>query len=214
MKKRVFLLITALFIGSLVSAQVKTSINICPQFNENFGFRIGSDLDIPLNYNWSFVPGAYWSLRNRIETRNTTTNNVETNIKYKDEAHFITMPLRFGLQIHCKDDDRFTVKLLFGPYLAYGLSGNSKSITQENGIKKTSEVGAFEKDGRYNHRFDYGLNLGLNALINQSLQLGFFGEVGFRNIYNQNGWIEDLITHLFLITNKNFALGLTLGYQF
>ena len=56
MKKRVFLLITALFIGSLVSAQVKTSINICPQFNENFGFRVGSDLDVPLNYNWSFVP--------------------------------------------------------------------------------------------------------------------------------------------------------------
>lgn len=214
MKKLSILLFLSVFAAVMVQAQVKIGINVCPQINEDFGVRAGSDFDIQLGSRWSFVPGVYWSLRNRQSTQNSTVNEKTESTKYSDIAHFITLPLRFGLQIPCKDEDSFALKLLFGPYIAYGIGGTSKSTVNSDGTVTNYQTGAFDSDGRYKSHLDYGINVGLNSTINQHYTIGIFCESGLRKIYNTNNVLEDIVGEIFLTNKINIALGLSIGYRF
>lgn len=207
-------LIISFLVTTVVPAQVKLDVVISPQINESLGARLGSNLNIPINSRWSFMPGVYWSLRNRLGTESSTYNGIKKETEYSDHAHFVTLPLRLGLQMPCKDEDRLAIKLFFGPYIAYGICGTSKSTVNTGGLETKYEVGAFDSNGRYKDRLDYGLNYGLNILINQHYTVGIFKEFGFRKIYNTNNVIEDIVGEIFLINKINFALGLSLGYQF
>lgn len=207
-------LLISFFVTTLVPAQVKLDIIISPQVNESLGVRLGSNLNLPINSRWSFMPGVYWSLRNRESTENSTYNGLKKEIEYHDYAHFVTLPLRLGLQIPCKDEEHLAIKFFFGPYIAYGICGTSKSTINTGGVKTKYEVGSFDSNGRYKDRLDYGLNYGLNALIKQHYIVGIFNEFGLRKIYNTNNAVEDIFGELFLINKINFALGLSLGYQF
>lgn len=212
--KHFILLLLSVFTTVIASAQVKVSIVACPQINESFGVRVGSDFDIPINPRWSFVPGVYWSLRNRETTSSSTKNGSTKDVKYSDKAHFVTLPLRFGLHIPCKKEDTFALKFLFGPYIAYGIGGNSKSTAITDGVITHHKTEAFDSDGRYNSRFDYGLNVGLNSTIKQHFIAGVFCETGLRKIYNTNNAFEAIISEIFITNKINIAFGVTLGYQF
>lgn len=214
MKKLSILFFLSVFVTVVVQAQVKVSIDVCPQMNESLGIRTGFDFDVPLSSRWSFVPGIYWSLRNKQNTENSTINKTTTQIKYSDKAHFITLPLRFGLRIPCKDEETFAMKLLFGPYIAYGIGGTSKSTVNSDGVITHYQTGAFDSDGRYKSRLDYGINIGLNSIINQHYKIGIFCESGLRKIYNTDNAFEDIIGDIFLTNKINIALGIALGYQF
>lgn len=216
---KLFLVIGAmLLMGPLALAQVKVSVLACPQFNEAFGVRIGSNFDIPLNSRWSLVPGAYWSFRNRssYEYHEYSTNNEVSKKDYHfyDKAHFLTLPIRMGVRLAGKSEGKFSMKLLFGPYLAYGIKGSSECKIVENGIEEQRETGAFDPQGRYRTRWDYGLNSELYVLLQQHLHFGFFTEIGCRKIYNANTVIEDIWGEIYLVNKINVALGLSLGYQF
>lgn len=218
-EKLFFLLPVMLFFYHVASAQVKVSVLACPQYNENFGVRVGTDLDIPVNSRWSFVPGIYWSLRNRKSDRSQeyTGSNGEINktiSDFHDRAHFLTIPLRIGIRLVDNPDGDFGIKLLFGPYLAYGIDGTSKCDITKNGVKKQTETGAFDANGRYRSRWDYGINSGLHASLKKHFLLGLFVEVGCRKIYNSNSVAEDILGEIFIVNKINMAAGLTLGYQF
>ena len=217
--KRLFSLIAMLLICHVASAQVKVSILACPQYNENFGVRIGTDFDIPLNSRWSFVPGAYWSLRNResYKSKEYSGRDGEINSKtynFHDRAHFLTVPIRMGVRLAGKSDGNFAMKLLFGPYIAYGIDGTSKSNINKNGIEEQTKTGAFDVDGRYRSRWDYGMNSGLNVVLKKHFLLGIYLEVGYRKIYNPNDVIDDILGEIFIMNKINMAAGLSLGYQF
>lgn len=212
-------LLAILLCCHLASAQVKVSIVASPQFNENFGVRLGADLDIPLNSRWSIVPGAYWSLRNRNSYKSQEYSGSDgiPNIKtynFKDRAHFLTVPVRMGGYLAGNPNGSFAIKLLFGPYVAYGIDGTSKFKITNNGIEEQYKTGAFDVNGRYHYRWDYGINTGLNVLLKRHFHLGTFLEVGCRKIYNSNGPIEDILGDIFVVNKINMALGLSFGYQF
>jgi hypothetical protein len=216
MKRISMLLLLSVFtIGvAQAQAQVKVSAVACPQFNEDFGVRAGSDFDIPISSRWSFVPGIYWSLRNRQSNNNSTADGSTKQAKFDDKAHFITLPLRFGLRFSCKNENKFALKFLFGPYIAYGIDGTSKSTVNSDGKITSHQTGAFDEDGRYKSRLDYGINLGLNSTINQHYKVGIFCESGLRKIYNANSTLEDIMGELFVTNKINLAFGVVLGYQF
>lgn len=216
MSKRL-LLLSFIFLSAIVyvSAQTKSNLNIVvsPQLNENFSVRAGVDVDIQFNKRWSFVPGAHWSLRSRNENGTSTVNSVTTTVDYKDRSHFITVPLRCGIRINSVSNQNFALKLLFGPYLAYGIDGTSKSTEDRAGVITTKKVNAFGKEGHLCSRLDYGLNVGINGVIKQHYIIGAFGETGFRRMYEQNNLFDTFLQELFKIKN-NWAFGVTLGYRF
>lgn len=211
---KIALLSLSFLTATVASAQVKVDVIASPQINENISFRIGSDLNVPINSRWSFVPGLYWSLRNRQSTDNLNNNGTIKESEYSDYAHFVTLPLRLGIQFPLKNEDKLSIKLLFGPYLAYGICGTSKTTIKSDDGTLFKRVGAFDSDGRYKYRLDYGLSYGLNFQIKKHYLVGIFNEVGLRKIYRMNDSFEEIIGELFFTNKINFALGLTFGYQF
>lgn len=217
--KLFFSLLIMLFFCHTASSQVKVSVLVSPQFNESFGVRAGTDLNIPFNSRWSFVPGLYWSLRNRNSYQSSERGHsngeiYKTTYDFHDRAHMLTVPLRMGVRLAGKPDGNFALKLLFGPYIAYGIDGTSECIMVENGVEKQMKIGAFDANGRYRTRWDYGINCGLNVLLKQHFILGVFTEVGCRKIYNSDSVIGEILGEIFIVNKINLAAGLTFGYQF
>lgn len=217
--KLLFSLLSMLFFCYTASAQVKVTILACPQYNESLGVRVGTDLDIPFNSRWSFVPGVYWSLRNRDSYKsNEHSGNdgkiIKTTYDFHDRAHFLTIPLRLGIRLAGNPDGDFVMKLLFGPYIAYGIDGTSECRIIRNDIEENTETGAFDVNGRYRNRWDYGINSGLNVLLRKHFHLGVFVEMGCRKIYNSNSVAEDILGEIFVVNKINMAAGISFGYQF
>lgn len=217
--KRFLSLLVILFFCQVASSQVKVGVLACPQSNESLGVRVGTDLNIPFNSRWSFVPGIYWSLRNRNSYKSKEYDRGDggqskTTYDFHDRAHFLTIPLRMGVRLAGNPDGNFALKLLFGPYIAYGIDGTSKCSIDKNSVEEQTEIGAFDANGRYRSRWDYGINSGLNMLLKKHFLLGAFVEVGCRKIYNSNSVAEDILGEIFIVNKINLGVGLTLGYQF
>lgn len=213
--KRVSLFL-CLFIcfSAIIEAQTKISVNVCPQFNENFSLRGGADIDIPINKKLSFTPGIYWSERKRKNTKFRQTDERSVHTTQRISGHFINIPLRIGLRIPCKKENQFALKVLFGTYLAYGIKGDINTTIDVNDKPSEKLNGeAFGSEGIFSSRFDYGLNCALNATIKSHYKLGVFTECGLRKMYKADGLAEQIIDAL-LPVNNNYAVGLTIGYQF
>lgn len=190
---------------------VKLSVNAGAQWNELTGAVAGLDAHIPFGQSrWGFEPGLYWSYRHRTSDHSEGGNKEE----YDDKMHYLTVPLRFSARVAGSEDGPFSMSVLFGPYLAYGLGGTSRCTVTKDGQVTKAEAGAFSDEGRVSSRFDCGLNMGLSAVIKQHFKVGLFGEVGLKDIYRQNSIAEELIGDLFGVTKVNLGAGITVGYQF
>ena len=215
MKKYLFLFLLAIFVSVDVLAQerdVKISINVSPQWNSGLGVKAGADVLIPFGQSrWGFEPGLYWSLRHA--TSESTSNNNKKEYDYK--VHYLDVPLRMAVHVAGRESDPFNMSILFGPYFAYGVGGTTHCTITKDGNVTKSEAGAFSSEGRLRSRFDYGLNLGFNAVIKQHAKVGVFSEIGFKDIYRSSSLAEELIGDLFGgITKINLGVGISVGYQF
>lgn len=191
--------------------RIKISVNAGPQWNDNTGVTAGADAFIPFGQSrWGFEPGLYWSFRN------VSSDHSDNSVKeeYNDKLHYVSVPLRLAVRMAGREDGPFRMSFLFGPYLAYGIDGTSHWTITKDGRTTKGEAGAFSDEGRLKSRFDYGLNFGLNAVVNQHFKVGAFAEIGLKDIYRQNHFIEELIGDLFGVTKINIGAGVTLGYQF
>lgn len=207
-------LVMAAFLGTGAWAQenkAKMSINVCPQWHADLGVKAGADVFIPFGQSrWGFEPGLYWSYRNA--TSEHASNKNQEN--YNDEVHYLDVPLRLSVRLAGREESPFNMSFLFGPYLAYGLSGTSHYTITKDGNVTQGESDAFSSEGRLESRFDYGLNLGLSAVIQQHLKVGLFTEIGLKEIYRQNSIAEVIIGDLFGVTKINLGAGISVGYQF
>lgn len=199
---------------------VKISVNAGPQWSSHLGVTAGVDALIPFGHSrWGFEPGLYWSMRNtNVEnTTKYTTDNTKSTItkEYSDKTHYISVPLRVALRIVDHEDSAFKMSLLFGPYLAYGLGGTSHCTITKDGTITKSQADAFGDKGRLQSRFDYGLNMGISAVVKQHVKIRVFTEIGLKDIYKPTSVAEDIIGDLFGgITKINTNVGVTVGYQF
>lgn len=216
MKKHLFTLALSALMAVGASAQenntTKISVNVGLQWNSGLGKKAGIDALIPFGQSrWGFEPGIYWSMRNA--TPEETKNDVK--YEYSDKVHYIDVPLRFAVHVAGREDGPFSMSFLFGPYFSYGLSGKSHCTITKDGTPTKSEADAFGDKGRLRSRLDYGLNMGVSAVVMQNVKVGVFAEVGLRNIYRPNSWAEDILGDIFGgITKRNYGLGFTVGYQF
>lgn len=196
---------------------VKISINAGPQWNSSLGCLAGVDVHIPLGQSrWGFEPGLYWSFRNHTEEQ-TENNDKE---EYNDKVHYLEVPLHFSVRVAGYQNGPFNLSVFYGPYLAYGLNGTSHYTLTKDGEVTKSEANAFSDKGRLRSRFDFGLNLGLKAVIKQHLKVGVFTQLGCRHIYKPISdlaeFFGDLLGHMtmFNMTKNNIGVGITVGYQF
>lgn len=223
MNKRLFSLVLSAFMAVGTWAQeggVSISVNAGPQWSSHLGVTAGVDALIPFGKSrWGFEPGLYWSMRNtNVEnTTKLTTDNTKSTItkEYSDKTHYISVPLRVALRVVGHDDSAFKMSLLFGPYLAYGLGGTSHCTVTKDGAVTKSQEDAFGDKGRLQSRFDYGLNMGISAVVRHHVRIGVFTEIGLKDIYRPTSLAEDIIGDLLGgVTKVNTNVGVTVGYQF
>lgn len=212
MKKCIFslALMVLMAIGMLAQDnKVKVSVNVGPQWNSYTGFTAGADVAIPLG-RWRFEPGVYWSYRNRAYEQ--TENDVKE--EYCDRLHYINIPLRLAAQLAGQADGPFSISVVFGPYISYGLGGKTLYYITKDGETSKTKTDAFGDEGDVKSRLDYGLNAGLNVVVKQHLKVGLFTEIGLKDIYRQHSILEQLLGDMTGITKVNLGAGITMGYQF
>ena len=214
MKKQLFLLLLTAFVtlGALAQENgMRIGINVGPQWNDKLGCMAGVDALIPFGQSrWGFEPGLYWSFRHAASEHSENSTKEE----YDDKMHYLDVPLRLAVRVAGREDGPFNMSILFGPYLAYGLGGTSHCTITKDGQVTRGETGAFSDAGRLKSRLDYGLNIGLNAVIRQHVKVGAFTEIGLKDIYRQNSIAEELIGDIFGVTKINLGAGFSVGYQF
>lgn len=211
--KRTLCLLSVLLTTLYISAQVKTAIQVAPQLSDYFGVRAGIDIDIPFNRRWSLMPGIYWSLRHKERNNTRRINDVTIDTHTDSKAHYLSIPIRAAVRVAGRPDGNFMMKILFGPYIAYGLGGTSQKDITKDGVATHYEYDTFSSEGICETRWDYGLNAGLSMQFKQHFLLGAFYEIGFRRIYRPYNIIDAIGNEAFL-TNRNIGIGISLGYRF
>lgn len=203
---------------TVVNAQIKYSIEAAPQSSPDISWKIGGNIEVPISKRFSIVSGLHWSDRHRTKkTTQTATSyqEIETKtIKSSFNANFITIPIRLGIRIGKLSNYKNEWRVLVGPYIAYGISGNGNIKTTINGNEEKENVNAFGSDGLYRTRFDYGLSSEIQYIHKDHFNIGLYMENGFRDLYKSDNAFESIMDDLFVVSKINITVGLSVGYIF
>ena len=179
-------------------------------FKMRSGFRVGGAVDIVVadlgTGEISIQPGLNYSLKGAQETAELL--NVKTT--YKVNLGYIDLPILANFRFGVTPDMNVFVNA--GPYLAYGISSNSSTSSNNKTIDKV--VGgvnttfdafkdAFKKDGRLKP-FDAGLQVGAGAEYKR-VMLSVGAQLGLNNMIKKPVDNEKM-------TNTSFFA--TVGYRF
>lgn len=105
-------------------------------------------------------------------------------------------------------------RILVGPYIAYGISGNGNIKTSINGNEEKQDVKSFGNEGLYRTRWDYGLSSEIQYIHKDHFKLGAYMEDGFRDLYKSDNAFESIMDDLFVVSKINLTVGLSIGYIF
>ena len=216
--KRFLFFVIIIYSATIVKAQIKYSIEGAPQFSPDISWRVGGNIEMPISKRFSIVSGLHWSDRHRIKKNTTTiTSDQEKEIRTKESsfnANFITIPVRLAIRIGTLSNYKNKWRVLLGPYIAYGISGNGNIKTSINGKENNEDVKTFGNDGLYRTRWDYGLSSEIQYIHKDHFNMGIFMENGFRDLYKSDNAFESIMDDLFVVSKINITVGFSVGYIF
>lgn len=211
-KFKVSLIIAFLGMVTLVGAQtaslsVKGGLNLSNFYSDDYndknvkpGFHIGLGADLEFMQNLSFQTGLYYSSKGaKYQYYSAITDNIEFNVS----ANYLQLPIHVAYKI----DVTPGTKVVFhaGPYLAYGIGGKRKIVSQyTNDLEQIfgkQDINTFDKDHGLKP-FDTGVGVGVGAEFGLiTIDLGW--DLGLTNISRlENNSV------------KNQSAYLSLGYKF
>lgn len=198
------------------------------------GGRFGVGMEVPLNRLLSIQPSLYMSFKGG-KDKNTSTYTYtnddgtekiiykSTTCKYRENYIELPVNLQFRVKIGQKNALLFAV----GPYIAYGIGGNTvtektmitmDAIYTDGQIHDTpntthtisrEEGGTFSKDGLNLHRFDAGLNTEFHIELSH-VMIGLYATEGLTSLdKNDNNSFWD-----YTWSKRNIEIGLEVGYKF
>lgn len=156
------------------------------------GFHGGVNVQIPIAPEFYFQPGLMYAIKG---AKNTYTI---LGSEFTDETkiNYIEVPLNL---VYKGALGNGFVKLGFGPYVAYGISG--KQVFEGNSL-------TFERGVDYN-AFDAGANIFFGYEMASGMFLQLDTQFGMLNINPEDGNSSGSNS-----TAKNTGFGLSLGYRF
>ena len=119
------------------------------RLNSRTGFKAGVIIDIPIEKQFYFQPGLYFS------QKGMKHENEDDYDDYKYGADYIEIPLLLSGRIDVAKD--FQLQLNYGPYAAYCIN-DASALT---------------------HKFDYGLQVGAGLLVMKHIYVGCSYDFGF-----------------------------------
>lgn len=172
-------------------------------FSMRPSFHIGITYEAPINEFLSFQPAFMLTTKGyKYKYSNFQNTNYSYNEIDKVKTSYLEIPLTVKAFTEVGD---IKIYGLFGPYLALGIAGKTKSIVKSNGNKNTSSSTiSWGSDSNEDDlkRFDMGLTFGVGAQYSQ-YTFGISYDLGLTNIaaYQDNG-----------NTIKNRTLQFSVGY--
>jgi len=166
------------------------------------GFHLGANAMIPIAPEFYFQPGLLFSIKGDKNKSAASTSTTKIN--------YLEMPLNMVYRAALGNG---FVMLGFGPYLAYGISGNVKttgsSITLDQKIKFKSTVGAGDDlSVPYYKAFDAGGNIFIGYEMASGIFMQLDTQFGMLNISPDYQDPNDKSVV------KNTGFGLSAGYRF
>jgi len=166
------------------------------------GFHFGANAMIPIAPEFYFQPGLLFSIKG---DKNKSAESTSTT-----KINYLEMPLNMVYRAALGNG---FVMLGFGPYLAYGISGNVKttgsSLTLDRKIKFKSTVGAGDDLlVPYYKAFDAGGNIFIGYEMASGIFLQLDTQFGMLNISSDYQDPNDKSVV------KNTGFGLSAGYRF
>lgn len=170
--------------------------------NMLLGFHLGANAMIPIAPEFYFQPGLLFSIKGDKNKSSASTSTTKIN--------YLEMPLNMVYKAALGNG---FVMLGFGPYLAYGISGNVKttgsSATLDRKIKFKSTVGAGDDlFVPYYKAFDAGGNIFIGYEMASGIFLQLDTQFGMLNISPDYQDPNDKSVV------KNTGFGLSTGYRF
>jgi hypothetical protein len=166
-------------------------------FNMKPGFHLGGTVEFPINKTFTFEPGLLLSTKGVKETYSESGYDYSNTLN----LYYLDIPLTGKAYFNVG-----SIKIYgaFGPYLAIGLSGKSK--TQETGFSDQTHTISWGSDSENDDlkRLDLGLIFGAGVEIS-SFEIGLAYNLGLKNISSYTG-------DGFKVNNR--VLAISFGYKF
>jgi len=212
MKKSILLVLFALVsMGafSQVSWSIKGGLNLSTYYGDKsdnskikIGGRAGLGMEYAIDDMVSIEPSIYFTDKGAKNSNNLDAFGVKAGADVTYNQLYMEMPVNIKFRFALDKGTNFTIAA--GPYIAYGIGGNTTSsenfdILGYKGKVSSDKVGTFDDDGPNLKRFDTGLNLE-TGLEFDSFLVGIYSEFGVYNL--KSGGPENL----------NF--GISVGYKF
>tara|TARA_R110002050_G_scaffold274159_1_gene418484 strand:+ start:2189 stop:2833 length:645 start_codon:yes stop_codon:yes gene_type:complete len=137
------------------------------------GFHIGASTNIKIAKNLNFQPGLSFQSKGTKEDISNFGFSQKTSVN----LYYLEIPL--NLVGNFEINKKLSVYVSAGPYIGFGLSGNSESVINVLGVVESTD----EKIvwGTNFERLDFGLGLG-TGLKYQNYLIGLSYDYGFANI--------------------------------
>lgn len=176
------------------------------------GFVVGAVVDIKLTNHIYLQPGFYYDQRNDNYTTTVTNTSIVDGVQIEGLSHTAAKVGTKWFQIPVLASYRIDLLNVlqiqgdFGPFLAYGLGGKTKSRTLNYDLdlpmpSDVPEISVpnFGKEGSL-FRTDWGLKMGVGVLLWHHYYVGAHYMTGFRNLSTIKDVVESSNTHNWQIT--------------
>jgi hypothetical protein len=220
MKLKLIIPVALLFFATAASAQLslggqagavfsKPSTELYPgstglEYNIKIrtNFSAGLIADIPLGESgFRFIPELLYVGKGFKADGSEDLPGLQVKLESTTSISYIDLPINFAYAIEL-GENRLMVGA--GPYVGFGLAGNTKVIGTVNGVSQTVEenIEFGNGQGQYD-RLDVGANFMAAYVLNSGLMLKVNYSLGFLNLSNDTDY-----------KYKNQYFGVSLGYFF
>ncbi|HCY40343.1 MAG TPA: PorT family protein [Prolixibacteraceae bacterium] len=178
----------------------KLELDMVPRFN------VGAVVDIPVAPDFYFETGLLYTTKGA----KAKDDFLGLNMSAEYNLSYLELPLNF---LYKPLLGKGHLLLGFGPYVAYGLGGNSEyvinNVTSEQKIVYSNEfASANPYDQEFKH-LDYGGNLFFGYQLSNGISLQLNTQLGMAKINAKNTTYPNSETSF-----KNTGFGFSLGYNF
>lgn len=178
----------------------KLTLDMVPRFN------VGAVVDVPVAPDFYFETGLLYTTKGA----KSKDNFLGMNMSAEYNLSYLELPLNL---LYKPLLGKGHLLLGFGPYVAYGLGGNSKyvinNVSSEQKIVYSNEFASVNLYDQEFEHLDYGGNLFFGYQMSNGISLQLNTQLGMAKINAKNTTYPNSETSF-----KNTGFGLSLGYNF
>lgn len=210
MKKSLIFVLFSLFSlagFSQVSWNAKAGMNMSNWSGDNdtkmkVGYKLGVGMEYAFDKAWSLQPSLFLSSKGaKVDAAIAPSEDIPSGLGLNMTVNQLYLELPINAQVRFAVSEGMNIVLAAGPYLAYGVGGNTTVKAKVNGVEVKESRGTFSSSDVDIDRFDAGFGIGASLEIKKFI-VGVDGQWGAIKLNSENE------------TPKNINFSICVGYKF